>query len=211
MIKYVAVAFWATIFAGIPTAANAAYLNQQNTTIKLGPSMAQNPFENRSAIDSLASIIDAPSAIATEFHNQSTHVWVSGGLLELVFDFQAEYDLTKLHFWNYHSENFDVDEIDFKFYDANNSLVGTLLGVTPALGGSTGNDSTPIVAQDYSLLFPSKARYVNAVLSGSNGEVDFNNIGFTGTPSNPPTSVPEASTSAGLIPGILLMAAMLKR
>ncbi len=214
MLRYITAALVTAMIVGGPTAAHAVYLNNQNSTVKLGPTMAPNPFENRSTLDSLASVIDAPSASAVEFHNQSAHVWVSGGLLELVFDFKEEYDLTKLHFWNYHSEDFDVDRIDFKFFDANNSLVGTLLGVTPALGGSSGSDSTPITAQDYSLSFPSKARYVTALLSGSNGEVDFNNIGFTGTrstPSDPPTSVPEPLLSAGVIPGILLAAVLLKR
>jgi len=177
------VAILATATPGI---ANAAYLNDQNITVSLGSSMTANPFANRSAADSLASIIDAPSASASEFHNQSTHVWVSGGTLELVFDFGAEYDLGALHFWNYHSEGYDVDNINFNFYDASNTFVGSLLNITPALGGSSPSDSTSIFAENYNLSFPTQVRYVNAVLSGSNGQVDFNNIGFTGTPSAVP-------------------------
>ena len=170
--------------AAVPQAAYAVYLNDANITVALGPSMSAEPFANRATAPSLASIIDADTAASSELHNQSTHVWVSGGPLELVFDFQLEYDLTTLHFWNYHTEGFDVDNINFNFYDASNALVGSLLNVVPALGGG-GSDSIPIFAQDYLLSFPSRVRYVNALLTGSNGQVDFNNIGFTGTRSDP--------------------------
>lgn len=194
--------------AVIPSIVNAApiYLNNQNISVSLGSSMAPNPFANRSTIDSLASIIDASTASTSEFHNQSTHVWVSNGTLELVFDLQKEYDLTTMHFWNYHSEGFDVDNIDFKFYDNTNNLVGSLLNVAPALGGSASSDSTPIFAQDYILSFPSEVRYINAVLSGSNGQVDFNNIGFTGSisPVPEPTMVLLLLAGLGLIGGITL-------
>jgi hypothetical protein len=156
------------------------YLNDQNMSVALGSTMLPNPFENRSTASSLASIIDLPSATASELHNQTTHVWVSNGVLELNFDFRRDYDLTTIHFWNYHTESYDVDNIDFKFYDSNNNLIGTLPNYTPTVGGSAPSDSTPIFAQDYSLALPSKVRYVNAVLSGSNGQVDFNNLGFTG-------------------------------
>jgi len=183
-----------------PSVSNAIYLNDQNITVALGPSMAAEPFANRTTAASLASIIDAPSASAAEFHNQGTHVWVSGGPLELVFDFQVEYDLTTLHFWNYHTESFDVDQIDFRFYDASNSLVGTLLGVVPALGGSSPSDSTPILAEDYDLSSPSEVRFVNAVLSGTNGQVDFNNLGFTGVESVPePAATLLVLTALGLV------------
>jgi len=170
--------------------ATTVYLNDQNINVSLGIGMAAEPFLNRSTIDSLASIIDAPSAGASEEHNQSTHVWVSGGVLELDFNFGVEYDLTRLHFWNYFAESFDVDEIDFTFFDSSNNLVGSLLDVVPALGGAGGN---PIFAEDYTLSFPSNVQFVNAVLSGSNNEVDFNNIGFTGELS-PPTVIPEPTS-----------------
>jgi hypothetical protein len=155
--------------------------------------MAAEPFANRSTADSLASIIDAPSAVSPENHNQSTHVWVSGGSLELDFDFGIEYDLTTLHFWNYFGESFDVDNIDFNFFDSSNTLVGSLLNVMPALGSSL------IFAEDYALSFPSNVQFVNAVLSGTNNQVDFQNIGFTGETSDSvdnPSSVPEPSSIA---------------
>ena len=57
-----------------------------------------------------------------------THVWYDNTAtpLELRFDFLTEYDLTTLRFWNYFTESFDVDEINFKFYSAAKTLVGTL-------------------------------------------------------------------------------------
>jgi hypothetical protein len=179
--------------------ANAAYLNDQNITVSLGPSMSPNPFANRPTAASLASIFDAPSASASEFHNQSTHVWVSGGTLELVFDFGIEYDLSTLHFWNYHTESYDVDNIDFTFYDASNVFAGSLLNVNPSLGGSAPSDSTAIFAENYSLSFPSKVRYVNAVLSGSNNQVDFNNLGFTGAVSAVPVPAAVWLFGSGLL------------
>ena len=172
-----------TLAAGAASAQ--VYLNDANITVALGASMPPEPFQNRTTAASLASIIDAPSATAPENHTQATHVWVSGGILELEFDFLIEYDLQTLHFWNYFGEAYDVDEIDFTFFDAGRNLVGTLLDVMPALGGAGGN---PIFAEDLPLSFPSKVRYVNAVLSGSNGEVDFNNIGFTAAISCAPGS-----------------------
>lgn len=189
-----------------PAAANEVYLNDQNMTVSLGASMSAEPFANRSTADSLASIIDAPSAAAGEFHTQSTHVWVSGGVLELDFDLLTEYDLTTLHFWNYHSEGWDVDNVDFSFYDAARNPVGTLAGVEPALGNATGSDGTLIFAEDFALSFPSKVRYVNAVLSGSNGQVDFNNLGFTGTV----TVVPEPATALLLLAGVGGLAARMR-
>ena len=131
--------------------ADSIYLNDSNITVTLGASMAPEPFSNRTTAGSLASIIDAPSAVAGEFHNQSTHVWVSGGVLEIDFDFGQEYDLTTFHFWNYHSESFDVDEIDLTFFDNNMTPVGTLSDIMPALGNGTGSDGTLIFAEDIAL------------------------------------------------------------
>lgn len=173
--KYCAIII-ATIVGSFPSVVNAVYLNDQNISVSLGSSMAAEPFQNRTTLASLASIIDAPSAAASEVHSQSTHVWVSNGSLELDFDFGVEYDLTSLHFWNYFTEGFDVDNIDFNFFDSSNALVGSLLNVSPQLGGAGSN---PIFAEDFALSFPSNVQFVNAVLTGSNTQVDFNNIGFT--------------------------------
>ncbi len=154
---------------------HAVFLNSLNTTISLGSSMTAEPFHNRIAADSLASIIDASSAVATETHTQSTHVYVNGGTLEVDFNFGAEYDLITFHFWNYFTEGFDVDDIDFKFFDSSNTLVGNIDNIAPQIGG--GN---PISAENLALSFPTNVQFINAVLSGSNTQVDFNNIGFTG-------------------------------
>ena len=176
--------------------ADTIYLNDQNITVSLGSSMAAEPFENQTTAISLANVIDAPSADASESHvSPTTHVWVSGGSLELDFDFGVEFDLTALHFWNYFGEAFDVDNIDFVFSDASMSFVGELLNVEPALGSGGSN---PIFAEDFALSFPSKVRFVNVVLTGTNGEVDFNNIGFT--------AIPEPSTALLLASGLLAMA-----
>ena len=161
------------------------YLNDQNISVALGASMDPEPFANHTTAEGLMRLIDAPAADAPEDHTQSTHVWVSGGHLELDFDLAVEYDLQSLHIWNYFGEGFDVDNIDFLFYDAKGAPVGSLLGVEPALGGAGGN---PIFAENIPLSFPSQVRFVNAVLSGSNGQVDFNNLGFTGAQSCPPAS-----------------------
>lgn len=192
-----------TLLLSFAGSANAtpAYLNESNITVALGAShdaaVINNPtfgpFANVSIAQSLSNIIDAPSATAGELHNQATHVWVTGGSLELDFDFGVEYDLTTLHFWNYHSEGFDVDDIVFTFFNSAFVQVG-LLNVQPLLGNSTGSDADPIFAEDYALSFPSNVRYVNALLTGSNNQVDFNNIGFTAELSNPdPNLVPEPS------------------
>ena len=158
------------------TASNAApiYLNIDNISVSVGAgttaTTSNNTFANGNTIDKA---IDAPSADALEFHNQTTHIWFSGGGLELLFDFQQQYDLSTLHFWNYTGESFDVDQIEFTFFDGANSQVGSLT-LNPALGSSPG-----IAAQDIMLAAPLNVQFVTAFLTGSNGEVDFQNIGFT--------------------------------
>ena len=71
-----------------------------------------------------------------------------------------------------------MDSIVFTFFDAGMNVVGTLTE-SPRLGNTDGSDGTPITPEDYDLDFPSNVRHVNALLSGSNNQVDFNNIGFT--------------------------------
>lgn len=202
-----------TALATLPMAAMAApvYLNAASgVTVSLGDSHdadvlaspTYGPFQNLNITASLANVINAPTATSTEFHvSPTTHVWVSGGHLELVFDFGAEYDLSTMHFWNYHSESYDVDKIVFTFYDDTWALVGSLTE-EPRLGNTDGSDGTPITPEDYALDFPTNVRYVNAWLTGSNGEVDFNNIGFTAVLSDPdpdpepPLDVPEPASLA---------------
>lgn len=151
------------------------YLNIDNISVSLGPTMSAEPFRNVSTINSLRNVIDAPSPEAEETHNQQSHVWFTGPELVLEFDLGQEYELTELHFWNYHTEQYDVDKVKFLFYDSGDELVGWL-DFTPDLGVGTVQR-----AQDYTLNFPNRIQYVVATLSGTNSEVDFNNIGFTGT------------------------------
>jgi hypothetical protein len=170
------------------------YLNEANITVDVGlntsPGTFNNTFDGGSTIEK---VIDAPSATAEEFHTQTTHIWFTadavGGGLELVFDFGIEYNINTLHFWNFTGEGFDVDNVAFTFFNAANSNVGSL-EISPALGTSPG-----ITAQDIPLAAPLNVRFVSAFLTGSNGEVDFQNIGFTAEVSTPGTpTLPEPGT-----------------
>jgi len=184
---------------------SAIYLNDDaGVTVSLGPTMVAEPFENQTTAISLANAIDADSPATIETHvSPTTHVWYdmndvrNGGLpLELIFNLGAEYDLTELHFWNYHTEAFDVDEINFSFFTAAMGLVGTL-DFFPTIGVGVNQE-----AQDYLLSFPARVQFVNAKFSGTNGQVDFNNVGFTGELNeceiNP--SLPQCQTGGGGVP-----------
>lgn len=177
--------------------ADLVYLNHENINVELGEGMPDNPFANRSAEASLASIIDADSAASLEYHNQGSHVWVNGSDLKLWFDFGIEYDITTFHFWNYSAESHDVDNIDWVFYNSAGREVGSVLGFAPRVGTPT------LSAENYDVSFPSNVQFVSAHLSGSNNQVDFNNIGFTASISQP---VP-APASLGLfgLAGLMLL------
>ena len=163
---------------GSPTMAQSVYLNRDNITVAVGPGTSAGSFNNTFANGAtIEKVIDAPSATASEIHDQQTHIWFTassiGGGLQLLFDLQVSYNIGTLHFWNYDGEGFDVDNVMFTFFDSANLQVGSL-SVSPALG------STPaIFAQDIPLAAPLNVRYVTAFLTGSNGQVDFQNIGFT--------------------------------
>ncbi len=167
------------------------YLNQDNISVEVGDGTSNGSFNNTfSGGQTINKVIDAPSADAEEFHNQTTHIWFTaneiGGGLELKFDFGLEYDLTTLHFWNYTSESFDVDQADFTFFNRFNEEVGSLT-IFPDLGTSPG-----ITAQDYVFGAPLNVQFVTAFLSGSNRQVDFQNIGFTAEVS--PVQTPDPTT-----------------
>jgi len=176
------------------------YLNESNISVAVGAGTSAGTFNNTFSGGTIDKVIDAPSADATEFHNQTTHIWFTadevGGGLELLFDFGLEYDITTLSFWNYTAESFDVDNIDFTFFNTSNDIVGTL-SVLPALGSSPG-----ILAEDIILPAPLNVQYVTAFLTGDNKQVDFQNMGFTAEVSTP-TSVPEPGMIGLLMIGIM--------
>jgi hypothetical protein len=160
------------------------YLNKDNITVSVGAGTSDGSFNNTFMNgNTIEKVIDAPSADAEEFHNQNTHIWFTadevGGGLELVFEFGQEYDISTLHFWNYTAESFDVDNVDFTFFNGGGTQVGTL-SIEPALGSFPG-----IAAEDIPLSAPLNVETVNAFLTGSNRQVDFQNIGFTAQVSSP--------------------------
>ncbi|PIE38477.1 MAG: PEP-CTERM sorting domain-containing protein [Gammaproteobacteria bacterium] len=177
------------------------YLNESNITVSVGAGTSPGTFNNTFANgQTINKVIDAPSADAVEYHNQTTHIWYTaddiGGGLELLFDFGTEYDITMLHFWNYTGESYDVDNIAFSFFDSSNTLVGSL-SVNPALGSNGG-----ILAEDIVLAAPLNVQFVTAFLTGDNGEVDFQNMGFTADLSTN-TSVPEPMSIGLLLIGLM--------
>ena len=204
MIKRLAVVL---AFAGATGAwAVPSYLNIANISVTVGPGTSPGTFNNTfNSGATIDKVIDAPSAEAEEFHNQSTHIWFTavevGGGLELMFDFGTEYDITTLHFWNYNGEDYDVDNIEFDFFDMAHNPVGAL-SIQPALGASPA-----IVAQHIALAAPLNVQFVTAFLTGDNRQVDFQNIGFTAELSEsqpPPANVPDAgSTLSFLALGLL--------
>ncbi len=184
LFKCVAAAVALTVTSGAASAAP-IYLNADSgitVTVGAGTSAGtfNNTFNNGQTINK---VIDAPSATATEVHNQTTHIWFTadqvGGGLELLFDFKQEFDISTLHFWNYDGESYDVDNVDFTFYNGSNTQVGAL-SIQPALGSPGA-----IAAQDIALIAPLNVQYVSAFLTGTNREVDFQNIGFTAEVSQP--------------------------
>lgn len=171
--------------------ATPVYLNQSLISVSVGAGTSAGTFHNTfDGMQTVDKVIDAPSASSDEFHNQTTHFWYTandaGGGLELLFDFNQEYDISTLHFWNFTGENFDVDNVDFTFFNAANTQVGTL-SILPALGSSGG-----ISAQDIVLAAPLNVQFVTAFLTGTNREVDFQNIGFTAEESISVVPIPAA-------------------
>ena len=201
-----------TTFA-LCSAAHAApvYLNSNNMSVSVGAGTgvgsSNNTFANGQTIDK---VIDAATAETEEFHNQTTHIWYSftdpTDGLELIFDFDQSYDISTLHFWNYDGEFFDVDQVDFSFFDELGALLGTQT-LLPALG-----TSPAITAQDISLVSPLNVSSVSAFLTGSNGQIDFQNIGFTADISAPPIgAVPLPASSLMLVAGLVGLGSMRRR
>lgn len=171
--------------------ASTVYLNKDNISVSVGANTSPGSFNNTVTAggfgtlqNAIQKVIDAPSATASEDHTQTTHIWFTasqpGGGLELVFDFGVSYDITELHFWNYAFDNFSVDNVDFSFFNSIDQLIGQQ-SIAPAPSGSESN----ITAQDYPLVSPLNTRKVVAFLTGDNRQVDFQNIGFTASVSDP--------------------------
>ena len=188
--KYFAViAAGAAATMGGAADATPVYLNEDNISVSVGAGTSPGTFNNTAtgyaSLDAaIQKVINAPSADATEDHTQASHIWYTanelGGGLELIFDFGISYDITTLHFWNYAFDNYSVDEVQFTFFNSLGQQVGQTT-VNPLPSG----DELNISAQDYSLLSPLNTRSVAAFLTGTNGEVDFQNIGFTAEVSDP--------------------------
>lgn len=119
----------------------------------------------------LANIINAASPTVADPHTTTSHVW-SQGDTTLLFDLQGNYQLEKIHFWNFNEENYDVDAIEFRFLDSAQELISQIT-VTPQIGFGD------ILAEDFSVTV-SGVRYVRARLTATNGQVEFQNIGFSG-------------------------------
>lgn len=199
-----------TFALALSSAASAApvYLNESLISVSVGSgttaTTSNNTFNNGQTINK---VIDAPSADAEEIHNQTTHIWFSGGGLELLFDFNQEYNISTLHFWNYTGETYDVDNIDFTFFDSSSTQVGSL-SIMPALGSSPG-----IEAEDIPLAAPLNVQFVTAFLTGTNDQVDFQNIGFTAEASTPqiPSAVPLPAGLPLLLSGLLGIGFLVRR
>ena len=186
LIRYLTSAVFALAAFSGSAMAVPIYLEQSLIDVSVGDRTSEGSFNNTfSGGATIDKTIDAPSADATEFHTQATHIWFStgvpGGGLELDFDLNDNYDITTLHFWNYTGETYDVDNIDFDFFNETMERVGGL-SIMPDLGSSPG-----IRAQDIPLAAPLNVRFVSAFLTGSNGQVDFQNIGFSAELSDPTT------------------------
>lgn len=174
----------ASIFAIVAAPCHAQiYLNDDaGVTVEVGPN-SSGAFVNVSVAQSLANIINLDADTDAEVHTQSSHIWWNPGPLELLFDLGEEYRLSALHLWNYTGETYDVDTIDIDLRDASGTLVGNV-NLEPALGtsGTGGNGVTGILAQDIALSLQLRVRYLTVTVAGSNGQVDFNNMGFTAIP-----------------------------
>ncbi len=190
--------FLAVFFGGYAVSASQIYLNKDNISVSVGEGTSPGTFNNTfKGEQTVEKVIDAPSADAEEFHNQNTHIWfkaeAEGGGLELIFDFGISYNITTLHFWNYTGEGYDVDEIEFTFYDSVGTVIGTIT-VEPATGSSPG-----IRAEDIPLVSPLNTRWVRAFLTGNNRQVDFQNMGFSAEVADPALD-PDAGGAADWMP-----------
>jgi hypothetical protein len=116
-----------------------------------------------------------------EEHTVTSHVWWRTSPLELIFQFDKGYYLTEVLFWNYFGEQFDVDQIELKFFTSDSVVEGNLT-VFPILGrNSDGINNNDIIAERLRLnVNKDPVTTVSAVVTSTNGEIDFQNFVFLG-------------------------------
>lgn len=147
--------------------------------VTLGPNSVGG-FVNVSPEQSLANVINCLDPDEGEEHTQASHVWWSGGDLELVFNFDVDYLVTTIYFWNYFTEQYDVDGIDFAFYDMQGMLQRSF-SVLPRMGeNAAGANANNIVAEEIPVEPFAKGSRVVATLNGTNSQIDFQNMVFVG-------------------------------
>lgn len=197
-----------------PTHTVDVYLNNMNTDVRVGPATSNGGSFNNTADgytslhEALVKVVDAPSPDASQDHTQSSHIWWTApddnGVLELILSFDRTYSLKKLHFWNYAFDSFSADHVKLNFFRWPGSLVGNLeFDLLPS------GSEDAILAQEFA--FPSTyhdVKLVSVLLSGTNGEVDFQNIAFSGTLTKP---IPLPASGAMLLGSFGLLSALRRR
>ena len=175
----------------VPTTAG-IQLCPSNVTVQVGPrSNPSGGFVNVNEAQSLKNAIECRDVNDPEVHTQATHVWWNPAPLELIFTFDRPYDLQSLNFWNYFGESYDVDEIVMDFYDESDNFVDQVQ-YFPILGQGPNGNSNPVLAEvfTFSQVIPN-VRRVEALISSTNNEIDFQNFVFRtpsfGAPTLPPT------------------------
>lgn len=111
--------------------------------------------------------------------------------MRIDFDLGATYDFSTFHFWNYVTENYDVDRIDFVLSDARGGRVAEAT-VYPETGVDLGGE---LIAPGTLAFKFAAVRFVSLTFSGTNNHVDFNNLGWTGTRVSP--VAPDRSAQRG--------------
>ena len=145
------------------------YLNSSNISVVEG----ENSTPTLNDTISLNNVINAATANSVETHSEITHIWHTGTQLELFFDFGREYTLETVHFWNYFEEDFDVDSVELSFSDSTDAFVGGM-SLSPQLGRMTATES-----EDFGVDPQVSVRFVRAIITGTNNQSDFLNMGFT--------------------------------
>jgi hypothetical protein len=162
--------------AAAAPSARAGVVCDVSVAVGTARSNAAGKFVNVAVNQSLANVVNCLGPSEGEVHSQTTHVWWNPSPLELVFSFTKDYDLSKVLFWNYNTEDYDVDSMLLEFYNVNGQVIGSLNVGTLALGRlENGLNMAETIA------FPTvyrNVRRVSAVLNATNGELDFQNLLF---------------------------------